>query len=163
MLKNDVIKSLIFLRPPERHQATCKNIFTCLFSVHNTISLSRHEQVCLIRLLFERFFSHHRARYLSKRSLIKDTCSWHDKLIVLHQATLDELIQRFPKVITDINALESEFLEYQATPDDELPAYFDEDDKFMGIDHICHQIAKQNDLYFVQTRFCSISFFDTLQ
>ena len=26
-----------------------KNIFACLFSVHNTISLSRHEQVCLMR------------------------------------------------------------------------------------------------------------------
>ena len=25
-----------------------KNIFACLFSVHNTISLSRHEQVCLL-------------------------------------------------------------------------------------------------------------------
>ena len=24
-----------------------KNIFACLFSVHNKISLSRHEQVCL--------------------------------------------------------------------------------------------------------------------
>ena len=24
-----------------------KNIFACLFSVHNTISLSRHEQVCM--------------------------------------------------------------------------------------------------------------------
>ena len=24
-----------------------KNIFACLFSVHNTMSLSRHEQVCL--------------------------------------------------------------------------------------------------------------------
>ena len=24
-----------------------KNIFTCLFSIHNTVSLSRHEQVCL--------------------------------------------------------------------------------------------------------------------
>ena len=53
MLKNDVIKSLIFLRPPERYQATRKNIFTCLLSLHNTISLSRHEQVCLTRLLFE--------------------------------------------------------------------------------------------------------------
>ena len=29
-----------------------KNIFACLFSVHNTISLSRHEQVCLMRLFF---------------------------------------------------------------------------------------------------------------
>ena len=27
----------------------------------NTISLSRHEQVCLMRLRFERYFSHHRA------------------------------------------------------------------------------------------------------
>ena len=37
-----------------------KNIYACLFSVHNTISLSRHKQVCLIRLRFKRFFSHHR-------------------------------------------------------------------------------------------------------
>ena len=29
----------------------CKNIFACLFSVHNTISLSRHEQVCLMSLI----------------------------------------------------------------------------------------------------------------
>ena len=28
-----------------------KNIFACLFSVHNTISLSCHEQVCLMRQL----------------------------------------------------------------------------------------------------------------
>ena len=53
----------------------------------STISLSRHEQVCLMRLRFERYFSHHRAwwweKYLSKRSLIKHTCSWRDKLIVL--------------------------------------------------------------------------------
>ena len=27
-----------------------KNIFTCLFSVHNIISFSRHEKVCLMRL-----------------------------------------------------------------------------------------------------------------
>ena len=32
-----------------------KNIFACLFSIHNTISLSRHEQVCLSRLRFERY------------------------------------------------------------------------------------------------------------
>ena len=57
-------KKMIYIR---------KNIFTCLFSVHNAISLSRHEQVCLIRLRFERYFSHHRTRwwekYLSKSSL----------------------------------------------------------------------------------------------
>ena len=30
------------------------------YSLNNTISLSRHEQVCLMRLRFERYFSHHR-------------------------------------------------------------------------------------------------------
>ena len=64
-----------------------------------------------------------------------------------HQATLDELMQRFSGIITDMNAPESQFLEYQATPDDEFPAYFDEDDKCMRTDHICHQISKQIDLY----------------
>ena len=39
--------------------------------------------------------------------------------------------------VTDIiNALESEFLEYQAIPDDEFTAYLDEDDKLMCIDHM---------------------------
>ena len=33
--------------------AVRKNIFTCLFSVYNTRSLSSHEQVLLIRLRFE--------------------------------------------------------------------------------------------------------------
>ena len=39
-----------------------KDIFACLFSIHNTISLSCHEQLCLSGLRFERYFSHHRAR-----------------------------------------------------------------------------------------------------
>ena len=56
-----------------------------LWQLYNTISLSCHEQVCLSGLRFERYFSHHRARwwekYLSKRSPLKHTCSWHDKLI----------------------------------------------------------------------------------
>ena len=38
-----------------------------------------------------------------------------------------------------MNAIESEFLEYQATPYDEFPAYyFDEDDKSLHIDLIWH-------------------------
>ena len=37
-----------------------------------------------------------------------------------------------------MNALESEFLKYQATPYDEFPAYFDEDDKLMHVYHIWH-------------------------
>ena len=50
-------------------------------------------------------------------------------------------MQRFPGVITEMNAIESEFLENQATPDDEFPAYFDEADKPMRIDHIWWQIS----------------------
>ena len=37
-----------------------KNIFACLFSIHNRISLSCHKHVCLSGLRFERYFSHHR-------------------------------------------------------------------------------------------------------
>ena len=50
----------------------CKNILAFLaflFSVHNIKGLSRRKRIC-----FE--------RYLSKHSLIKHTCSWHDKLIL---------------------------------------------------------------------------------
>ena len=43
-----------------------KNIFACLFSIHNTISISRHEQVCLSGLRFERYLSHHRATLMSR-------------------------------------------------------------------------------------------------
>ena len=59
-----------------------------------------------------------------------------------HQATLDELMQRFSGIKTEMNALKSKFLEYQATPDDEFSAYYDKYDKSMRIDHICHQISK---------------------
>ena len=45
-----------------------KIIFACLFSIHNTISLSRHEQECLHGLCFERYFSHH----------------WATQMIMLH-------------------------------------------------------------------------------
>ena len=36
-----------------------KNIFACRFSVYNTTNLPRHEQVCLMRVRFERYLSHH--------------------------------------------------------------------------------------------------------
>ena len=52
--RKDLIKKL------NKYLVILKNIFACLFSVHNTISLSRHEQVCLMRLRFERYFSHQR-------------------------------------------------------------------------------------------------------
>ena len=72
-----------------------------------------------------------------------------------HQAMLDELhvlMQRLLRVITDMNALESEFLEDQATTDDEFLC-FDQEDKPMRTDHIWHQIYKQIDLYSGQPRF----------
>ena len=40
--ENVVLRLMEYLTPTVRR----KNIFACLFSVHNTISLSRHEQVC---------------------------------------------------------------------------------------------------------------------
>ena len=45
-----------------------------------------------------------------------------------------------------MNPLESEFLEYQATLDDEFSSYFDEDDKLISTDHMWHQISKQIDV-----------------
>ena len=54
-------------------------------------------------------------------------------------------MQKFPRVTTGMNPLESEFLEYQATPDDQFSAYFDEDYKPMCTDHIWHKISKQID------------------
>ena len=64
--------------------------------------------------------------------------AWKAPSYVKHRAIL---MQRFPRVITNINALESEFLEYQTTPDVEFLAYFDEDNKLRRIDHIWHQIS----------------------
>ena len=37
----------------------CKNIFASLLSVHDLINLLGHEQVCLMRLRFKRYFSQH--------------------------------------------------------------------------------------------------------
>ena len=73
-----------------------------------------------------------------------------------HQAMLDEwdvLMQGFLRFITEMNPFESEFLEYQATPDDKFSVYFDKDDKPIGTDHIWHQISKQVNLYSGQRRF----------
>ena len=56
-----------------------------------------------------------------------------------HQTTLDKLdvlMEKFPRVINDMNSLESEFIEYQATADDEFLPYFDKNDNPMCTDHI---------------------------
>ena len=61
------LSSLSYIKQPfasdfiDQVEGGPRNNNACLFSVHNTISLSRHEQVCLVRLSFEGYFSHHRA------------------------------------------------------------------------------------------------------
>ena len=51
-------------------------------------------------------------------------------------------MQRFPGVITGMNALESKFLEYQTISNDESPAYFGEDDKTICTVPNWHQISE---------------------
>ena len=46
-------------------------MFACLLRVHNTISLSRHEQVYLMRLRFERYFSRHRVTQMIMSCIFK--------------------------------------------------------------------------------------------
>ena len=61
-----------------------KNIFTCMFSVHNTISLSGHKQVCLwgyVSRDTSPIIGTWWEKYLSKCRLIKHTWSWRDNLL----------------------------------------------------------------------------------
>ena len=67
-----------------------------------------------------------------------------------HQASTNELeviMKRFPNVINSsvVNDLKSEFLDYQAAPDKELFAYYDEDDKPIRSDLVWHKISFPND------------------
>ena len=69
-----------------------KDIFACLFSIHNTIGLSRHEQVCLSGLRFERYFSHHRAddgRSIS-RNVAHLNILVHDVINLLYYKVLED-------------------------------------------------------------------------
>ena len=54
-----------------------ENMFACLFSVHNTTSLSRHEQVW-----WEKHRTRWREKHLSKRSFIKHTYSLRNSEIL---------------------------------------------------------------------------------
>ena len=50
-VSNFLTLSIDDMRTKKKHKSVVrKNIFACLFSVHNTISLSCHEQVCLTNL-----------------------------------------------------------------------------------------------------------------
>ena len=57
-----------------------KPVFTFLLSVHNIIRLSSYEQVCLMNLHFERYFSHHRKNYgrsiYRNVTLLKTLTAW---------------------------------------------------------------------------------------
>ena len=59
-----------------------KDFFACFFSVHDTRSLSSHEQVCLMRLHFERHFPYHRGRGIS-RSVASLNILAHDVINLL--------------------------------------------------------------------------------
>lgn len=77
-----------------------------------------------------------------------------------HKASSDDLqviVERFPKVILDVNALESKLLECQAASDSELPSYFDEYCKPIEIDLIWHQIYKLTKPQFNQPQFKNLS------
>ena len=78
-----------------------KQIVYMVQSVHNVIRLSCLEKACLMMLHFERNFSSHWAKwweiqwyekYLLKHSLIKHTCSWCDKLMLLKFYTFYKII-----------------------------------------------------------------------
>ena len=76
------------------------------------------------------------ASYLkSSMSILKDNVIKSLTFLRLperHKASSDDLqviMEKFPKVILDVNALESKLLEYQAASDGELPSYFDENGK----------------------------------
>ena len=85
----------------------CKNIFACLFSVHNTISLSLHEQVCLMRLHFKRYFSHH-GRSIS-RNVASLNILVHDVINLLYYGIIghDEFLEML-KEKKEYNGLKNE-------------------------------------------------------
>ena len=88
---------LIILIPVPVQVEECLTVLILLSNNYHRLCLSinllwnnkftRDEQLWLIRLRFERCFSHHLVQwwkeYLLKRSLIKHSCSWCDKIIVL--------------------------------------------------------------------------------
>ena len=53
-------------------------------NTNNTISLSRHEQVCLMRLRFERYFSHHRDGRSISRNVASLNTLVHDVINLLY-------------------------------------------------------------------------------
>ena len=60
-----------------------KNVFSCLFSVHNT-SLSLHGSVCLMRLHFWRYFSHHGPNDGISRNVASSNILAHDVISLLY-------------------------------------------------------------------------------
>ena len=73
----------------------CKNIFACLFSVHNTIGLSRHEQVVLMRLGFKRYFSHHLATLMIMSPIFKGNMwTWTETIKLTDKKKLTKVINK---------------------------------------------------------------------
>ena len=82
-----------------------KNIFAYLFSVHHTISLSRHEKVCLMRRRFERYFSRYRAH--DGRSISRNVASLnilvHDVINLLYYKTSPSYTSQASNLLCKLN------------------------------------------------------------
>ena len=59
-------------------------MFACLFSAHDKIRLSHHEQVCLMKLRFERYIFHHRATQIIIPLLLQENMrSWRETMEIV--------------------------------------------------------------------------------
>ena len=82
------------------------------------------------------------------------------RLPEMHKASSDNLqviMEKFPKVILDVYALESKLLEYQAASDKGFSFYFDENGKPVRINLIWHQISQLTEPHSNQRQFKNLS------
>ena len=70
---------------------------------------------------------------------------------------LQVLMEKFRKVVLDVNALESKLLECQAASDSESPSYFDENGKPVRINLIWHQMWQFTESHSNQHQFKNLS------
>ena len=65
------------------------------------MSLSHHEQECLMRLCFERYFSHHLLP--NHFSLVQHMCLWRDKHIVILGTLILKMTKSTTGILSDSN------------------------------------------------------------
>ena len=80
---------LVWMCSCDQNLVISKNTFAYLFSVHNTIPLSHHEQVSLMRLCFKRVLSHHRARQIIMFPIIEGNMqTWKETIKLTEKKNL---------------------------------------------------------------------------